>query len=177
MVSAPVVTAARRNGCLRRSRRGWGHAHGRAPRRRPASGDAGEFIHAGRAGVTWLGVEGFWTADRPGVPRVTRRTARKPWPRACRRITAWRQANRHRPGNAVVNGLTARGRGPDRDSGVHGNANALSRVCDWAMTGAYTWRKRRGGTRKRCSGARCTQLLDAVHLERPRITAHSRRSV
>jgi hypothetical protein len=68
-------------------------------------------------------------------------------------------------------------RGHSRDSGVHGNSNALSRFCDWAMTCACTWRNRRGGKRKSFSWERFTQRLDAVHLERPRIPEQSRRRV
>jgi hypothetical protein len=60
---------------------------------------------------TFVGFEFFWTEDRQGVPRVKRRTARKKRQRACRRIKAWIQANRHVPGQAFVNGLKARLRG------------------------------------------------------------------
>jgi hypothetical protein len=46
------------------------------------------------------------------------------------------QANRHVPGKAFFSGLKARWRGHDHDDGVHGNANALPRFLDWAMTWA-----------------------------------------
>ena len=126
---------------------------------------------------TFLGFACFWTEDRQGVPRVKRRTARRKLQRACKRIKAWSQAHRHLPGNAFFNGLKARLRGHSRDSGVHGNSNALSRFYDWAMTCACTWRNRRGGKRKSFSWERFTQRLDAVHLERPRIPEQSRRRV
>jgi hypothetical protein len=127
--------------------------------------------------VTCVGCEFYWTEDRPGGPRVTRRPARKKWPRAGQRIKAWMQAHRHVPGNACFDGLKARLRGHSRDSGVHGNSHALSRVFDWAMACACTWLNRRGGTRRRVSWQRCTQLLDAVPRERPRMTESRRRRV
>ena len=126
---------------------------------------------------TCLGVEFVWTADRPGGPRVTRRTARKTRPRAGKRITAGIQATRHLPGHAFFNGLKARLRGHDRDSGVHGNSSALSRFVDWAMKGAVKWRHRRGGKRRSCSWGRFTQRLAANHLERPRMSEERRRRV
>ncbi|MGH8059185.1 MAG: reverse transcriptase domain-containing protein [Candidatus Entotheonellia bacterium] len=126
---------------------------------------------------TCVGVACVWTEARQGVPRVTRRTARKTRQRACTRIKAWMQANRHVPGKACFNGLTARGRGHDRDDGVPGHSHALSRVCDWARNGACTWLNRRGGKRRSCSWTRVTQRLDAVPRARPRITEHRRRSV
>lgn len=121
-------------------------------------------------GVAWSGKE-----DRQGGPRGTRRTARQKGPRACQRSKAWMQAHRHVPGTAFFDGLKARVRGPDRDDGVHGHAHALSRVFDGAMACAFTWRKRRGGNRRRGSWPRVTPLLAAVPLERPRMTESRRR--
>ena len=126
---------------------------------------------------TLLGGACFWTEDRPGVPRVTRRTARQQRPRACKRIKAWIQANRPGPGKAFFNGLKARLRGHYRDDGVQGHSNALHRCFDWAMQGAFQWLNRRGGKRRSCSGTRFTQRLDAVPIARPRITEQRRRSV
>jgi len=126
---------------------------------------------------TFLGFEFFWKEDRQGVPRVKRRTARKKLQSACTRSKAWMQANRHLPGNAFFHGLNARLRGHDRSSGVHGNSRALSRVFDGAMKGACKWRNRRGGKRRSFSWARVTQILEAVPLERPRMTEGRRRSV
>jgi group II intron reverse transcriptase/maturase len=135
-------------------------------------------FHPGRTRrFTFLGFEFFWTEDRQGVPRVKRRTARKKLQSACKRIKEWIQANRHLPGNAFFKGLNARLRGHYRYYGVHGNSNALSRFFDWAMTCAFKWLNRRGGKRKSYSWARFAQMLDAVHIERPRITEPSRRRV
>lgn len=126
---------------------------------------------------TCVGCAVCWKEDRPGVPRVTRRTARKQRPRACQRSKAWMPANRPGPGNAFCNGLKARLRGHSRYDGVHGTSHALHRVVDWAMQCACTWRNRRGGNRRSCSWTRVTQLLDAVPLARPRMPEPSRRSV
>jgi hypothetical protein len=126
---------------------------------------------------TFLGFECFWTEDRPGVPRVTRRTARKKLQRACNRIKEWIRAHRHVPGKAFFTGLKARLRGHYSYYGVHGNSHALHRFFDWAMTCAFTWLNRRGGKRRSFRWKRFTQLLDAVPIERPRITEQSRRRV
>jgi hypothetical protein len=133
-------------------------------------------VHPGRTrrctgvGVAWCG-----PADRPGVPRVNRRTARTPWPRACHRITAWRQAHRQGPGHVGGQGLKARRRGHDRDDGVHGHADARSRVGDGALPWAGTWRKRRGGKRQRGTWTRALQIWAAMPRARPPITEVRRR--
>jgi RNA-directed DNA polymerase len=119
---------------------------------------------------TVWGVEFVWQADRQGVPRGTRRTARKQRPRACQRIKAGMQATRHGPGQAGFNGRNARLRGHYRDYGGQGNAGALSRCCAWALPWALRWLTRRGGKRRSVSWQRCTQLLDANHIARPRLT-------
>jgi RNA-directed DNA polymerase len=135
-------------------------------------------FHPGRTRrFTYLGVDFFWKEDRQGVPRGKRRTARKTLQRACKRIKAWIQANRHVPGQAFFSGLNARLRGHYSYDGVHGNAHALHRFFDWAMKCAFKWLNRRGGKRRRFSWQRFTRLLDAVPIARPRLTARSRRSV
>ena len=126
---------------------------------------------------TFLGVEFFWKEDRQGVPRVKRRTARKKRQSACKRIKEWIQANRHLPGQAFFTGLNARLRGHYRYYGVQGNSGALYRVFAWAVQCAFKWLNRRGGKRRSFSWARFTQILDANHLERPRITEVRRRRV
>jgi RNA-directed DNA polymerase len=126
---------------------------------------------------TFLGFEFFWTEDRQGVPRVKRRTARKKLQSACRRIKERIQANRHLPGQAFFKGLNARLRGHYRYYGVHGNSHALSRFFDWAIKCAFKWLNRRGGQRKSFSWKRSIQILDAVPIERPRITEARRRRV
>jgi hypothetical protein len=126
---------------------------------------------------TFLGFACFWKEDRQGVPRVKRRTARKTLQRACQRSKAWIQANRHGPGQAFFSGLKARLRGHDNDDGVHGNSHALHRFFGWAMTCAFKWLNRRGGTRRSFSWQRFTRLLDAVPIARPCMTELSRRRV
>jgi RNA-directed DNA polymerase len=126
---------------------------------------------------TFLGFEFYWQEDRQGMPRVKRRTARKRLQRACQRIKEWIQANRHVPGQAFFTGLNARLRGQYSYYGVHGNSRALQRFFDWAMACAYKWRNRRGGQRKSFSWTRFIQRLDAVPIERPRITEPRRRRV
>ena len=103
--------------------------------------------------------------------------SRKQLQRACQRIKAWMQANRHVPGKAFFSGLKARLRGHYSYYGVHGNSHALHRFFDWAMKCTFKWLNRRGGKRRSFSWKRFTQLLDAVPIERPRITEVRRRRV
>jgi RNA-directed DNA polymerase len=65
--------------------------------------------------LTFLGFEFTWTLERQGVPRGTRRTARKKLQAACRRITAWIKQPRHLPGREVFQRRNARLRGHSND--------------------------------------------------------------
>jgi hypothetical protein len=135
-------------------------------------------LHPGmKPRFTLWGFAFFWAEARQGVPRVNRRTAGKKLQRACRRIKEWMQVHRHLPAPAFFPGLKARLRGQYRDYGVQGHSRALSRVVDWAMNCAVKGRNRRGGQRKRFSWKRFTQILDAVHLARPRMPEGRRRRV
>jgi hypothetical protein len=87
------------------------------------------------------------------------------------------QAHRHLPGQAFSTGLKARLRGHDRDDGVPGTSQALSRDFVWAIKCAFTGRNRRGRIRQSVRWKRSIQLLDAVPIERPRITEVRRRRV
>jgi hypothetical protein len=62
---------------------------------------------------TLLGVECAWQAERHGVSRVLRRTARTKLPAAGQRLTAWIKQHRHRPERACFQRLQARLRGHD----------------------------------------------------------------
>jgi group II intron reverse transcriptase/maturase len=67
-------------------------------------------FHPGmRRRFTFLGFEFYWMPDRQGVPRVTRRTARKKLQAACQRIKEWIKQHRHLPGQAFFQRLNARG--------------------------------------------------------------------
>ncbi len=75
----------------------------------------------------FLGFEFYWEADRKGVPRVKRRTARKKMRVACQRIKEWIRTNRHTLGRDFFRGLNARLRGHYNYYGVRGNFESLSR--------------------------------------------------
>jgi RNA-directed DNA polymerase len=62
--------------------------------------------------VTCLGCAFAWMPDRPGVPRVRRRTARKKLQAACQRLTGWIKPHRHLLERACFQRLHARLRGP-----------------------------------------------------------------
>ena len=125
----------------------------------------------------FLGFEFTWTPDRQGVPRVTRRTARKKLHAACRRITEWIKQHRHLPGRECFRRLNARLRGHDNDYGVRGNTRSLYRFFNWAMDCTFKWLNRRGGKRKSFTWEQCTQVLDRVKIARPGITEVKRRRV
>ena len=126
---------------------------------------------------TLLGFELFWMPDRHGVPRVTRRTARKKLQAACQRLKAWSKQPRHLPGRKFFQRLNARLRGHYNYYGVRGNTRALYRFFNWAMDCACTWLTRRGGKRKSFTWEQFTQVLDRVKIARPRMTEVKRRSV
>ena len=96
-----------------------------------------------RRGFTFLGFEFTWTPDRQGVPRVTRRTARKKLQAACQRITEWIKQHRHLPGREFFQRLNARLRGHYNYYGVRGNSRALHRFFNWAMDCTFKWLNRR----------------------------------
>ena len=126
---------------------------------------------------TFLGFEFSWMPDRHGVPRVTRRTARKKLQSACRRITEWIKQHRHLPGREFFQGLNARLRGHYNYYGVRGNSHALNRFFHWAMDCTFKWLNRRSGTRKSYTWEQFARVLDRIKIARPRITEVSRRRV
>jgi RNA-directed DNA polymerase len=126
---------------------------------------------------TFLGFEFTWTADRQGVPRVMRRTARKKFHAACRRMTEWIKQHRHLPGREFFQRLNARLRGHYNYYGVKGNSHALNRFFAWAMKGTFKWLNRRGGQRKSYTWEQFTRVLDRVKIARPCITEVRRRRV
>jgi RNA-directed DNA polymerase len=126
---------------------------------------------------TFLGFEFFWKEDRKGTPRVMRRTGRKKLHAACRRVKEWIKLNRHMLVRAFFKDLNLRLRGHYNYYGVRGNSDALYRFFDWAMACAFKWLNRRGGKRRSFTWDRFIQVLDLVHIARPRITETSRRRV
>jgi retron-type reverse transcriptase len=62
---------------------------------------------------TLLGCAFFWAPERPGVPRVMRRTARQKLQAACQRLTAWIKHPRPLPGRVCFQRVKARLRGHD----------------------------------------------------------------
>jgi len=108
--------------------------------------------------------------DRPGVPRVTRRPARKKLQAACRRRTEWIKPHRHLPGREFYRRLNSRLRGHYNYSGLQGNDRSLPRLFERALRGACQWRHRRGGKRQSCTWEQFTQGLDRIGIARPRIT-------
>ena len=130
-----------------------------------------------RRRLTFLGCELYWMPDRQGVPRVTRRTARKKLQAACRRIGEWIKQHRHLPGREFFRRLKVRLRGHYHYYGVRGNFRALTRFCEWAMECTLKWLNRRGGKRKSLTWEQFLQVLDRVKIARPSITEVKRRRV
>jgi len=130
-----------------------------------------------RRRCTFLGVERYWRPDRQGVPRGTRRTARKKLQAACRRITAGSKQHRHLPGRAFSRHVNSRRRGHDTYDGLQGNSRSLQRFFEGARRWTCTWRKRRGGKRQRCTWEQFTQGWDRRGRARPRLTEVKRRRV
>jgi len=94
---------------------------------------------------TFLGFEFAWKADRHGVSRVMRRTARTKLQAACQRLTAWIKHHRHLPERACFQRLHARLRGHYNYYGVRGNSRSLTRFFRWAIDWTFKGLNRRGG--------------------------------
>jgi group II intron reverse transcriptase/maturase len=130
-----------------------------------------------RRRFTFLGFERYGMPDRHGVPRVTRRTARKKLHAACRRMTAWIKPHRHLPGRACYRCWNIRRRGHDNYYGRQGTYRSLHRFVERAIRCVFTWRNRRGGKRQSFTWEQCPQGLDRRGRARPRITEVKHRRV
>ena len=130
-----------------------------------------------RRRFTFLGFEFYWEADREGVVRVKRRTARKKLQGACRRIKEWIRENRHLPGKEFFRRLNARLRGHYNYYGVRGNSLSLYRFFKWAMECTFKWLNRRGGKRKSFNRRRFYEILELVNIAKPLIRKDNRRRV
>ncbi len=118
---------------------------------------------------TFLGFEFFWSKDRKGVPRVTRRTARTRLISAGRRIKEWIRKNRHLPGKEFFRGLNIRLQGHYNYYGVYGNILSLYRFVRWVRLCAFKWLNRRGGKKKSFTWEQFAAILESV-MAKPRIT-------
>jgi group II intron reverse transcriptase/maturase len=127
--------------------------------------------------VTFLGFEFAWKADRHGVSRVMRRTARTKLQAACQRLTAWIKHHRHLPEREFFQRLNARLRGHYNYYGVRGNSHSLTRFFRWAIDGTFKWLNRRGGKQSSYTWGQFTRVLDRVKIARPCITEVKRRRV
>ena len=130
-----------------------------------------------RRRVTWLGGERSWRPARQGVPRGTRRPARKTRQAACRRITAGINQPRHRPGRAFSRRWNRRLRGHDHSDGRPGNARSRSRCVAGARRCPCNWRQRRGGQRQSVPWEPFAQAWDRRGRARPRMTEVTHRRV
>jgi len=119
---------------------------------------------------TFLGFEFFWKADRKGIARITRRTARKKLQAACRKIKLWIKFNRHLPQREFFKGLNVRLKGHYNYYGICGNSRSISRFFKWAIECSFKWLNRRGGKKKSYTWKKFNLLLRYVQIARPRIT-------
>jgi group II intron reverse transcriptase/maturase len=126
---------------------------------------------------TFLGFEFAWKADRHGVSRVMRRTARTKLQAACQRLTAWIKHHRHLPEREFFQRLNARLRGHYNYYGVRGNSRSLTRFFRWAIDCTFKWLNRRGGKQSSYTWGQFTRVLDRVKIARPCITEVKRRRV
>jgi RNA-directed DNA polymerase len=127
--------------------------------------------------VPLLGCERDGRPDRPGVPRVKRRTARKKLHAACRRRTAGSTQHRHLRGRGCSRLVHLRLRGHSTSYGLQGHSRSLHRFFERAMRCTFKWRNRRGGKRQSFPWEQCTQGWDRRGRARPRITEVKHRRV
>ncbi|HEY90630.1 MAG TPA: group II intron reverse transcriptase/maturase [Dehalococcoidia bacterium] len=120
--------------------------------------------------IAFLGFELYWKADRQGVLRVNRQTARKRLQRATKRISEWIKSNRHLRGSEFFSQLNRRLRGHYNYYGVRGNSESLSRFYKRAIECAFKWLNRRGGKRRSYTWEEFKRVLNLVKIAQPRIT-------
>jgi len=117
----------------------------------------------------FLGFEFFWVLDRKGLPRVKRRTARKKFRAAVKRMKEWIRLNRHKKTRWFLNALNTKLQGHYQYYGVHGNSKALWRFYETVKAYCFKWLNRRSQRKSYCWAAyNC--LLTYLPLAKPRIT-------
>jgi RNA-directed DNA polymerase len=77
-----------------------------------------------------------------------RRTSRKKWRGACRRIKEGIKEGRHLPGRKFIATLNRRLIAHYSCCGVRGNSRSLWRFYQWSIECAFKWMNRQGGKRK-----------------------------
>jgi group II intron reverse transcriptase/maturase len=122
---------------------------------------------------SFLGFEFFWCLDRKGTPRVMRRTARKKFRAALKRMKVWIRFNRHKPKWGFLKTLNAKLRGHYQYYGVRGNARALWEFYEEVKKMLLKWLNRRSH-RKSYTWEAFKRLLSRLPLVKPRITESKR---
>jgi len=122
---------------------------------------------------SFLGFEFFWFLDRKGTPRVMRRTARKKFRAALKRMKVWIRLNRHKPKWWFFKMLNAKLRGHYQYYGVRGNSRSLWEFYDEVMKMVFKWLNRRSH-RKSYHWEAFKRLLSHIGLAKPRITESKR---
>jgi len=122
---------------------------------------------------TFLGFEFFWCLDRKGLPRVKRRTARKKFRAALKRMKDWIRHNRHKPKRWFYMTLKSKLRGHYQYYGVRGNSRSLWAFYDAVMKLLFKWLNRRS-YRKSYTWEAFRGLLERIKIVKPRITESKR---
>ena len=98
---------------------------------------------------TFLGFEFYWKADRQGVPRVKRRTARKKLPARLPTDHGMDQATSAPAGASILHRAECAAAGPLQLLWrARATPRSLYRFFHWAMDCAFKWLNRRGGKRR-----------------------------
>lgn len=122
---------------------------------------------------SFLGFEFFWFPDRKGVPRVTRRTARKKYRAAVKRMKDWIREHRHKTKRWFFTTLQNKLAGHYQYYGVHGNSRALWDFYEDVKKLLFKWLNRRS-QRRSYTWKAFKQMLKHIRLVKPRITEKKR---
>ena len=122
---------------------------------------------------SFLGFEFFWFPDRKGTPRVMRRTARKKFRAAVKRMKVWIRFNRHKKTRWVFKTQNAKVRGHYQYFGVRGNSRSLWAFYEEVVKLCFKWLNRRSH-RKSYHWEAFERLLSRIGLAKPRITESTR---
>ena len=118
---------------------------------------------------SFLGFEFFWFIDRKGTPRVKRRTARKKFRAALKRMKEWIRLNRHKKKRWFFKTLNAKLQGHYNYYGVRGNSRSLWEFYEEVMKMVFKWLNR-CSQRKSYNWEAFKRLLSRIRFAKPRIT-------
>ena len=121
-----------------------------------------------------MSFEFYWSTDKGGEARLTRRTARKKYQTIKRGYSVYIKKFRHLKTSELLDKLTVKLRGHYNYFGVVGNLSSLYRVYSHAVGLLYKWLNRRSG-RKSITWDNLKRLITYRGLPLPEVKVRNKR--